>query len=185
MTRAALFDLDGVLVDTYDVWAALLDDVARRLGYPALSHDDHRSAWGRGIEADVAAFFPRHTVDEIRRLYADLYDSHLPRLRVMDGAREKLGALDLPKAVVTNSPAALACRALDLARLSPFFAAVVGSDDVPRSKPAPDMLLEACRRLGVAPAQAVLVGDSRYDEEAARAAGARFILFRSFAQLRL
>ncbi len=185
MARALLFDLDGVLVDTYDVWLHLLGDVARRLGYPPIPPDEYRLSWGQGIEVDVARFFPRHTIEEIRRLYAELYGDHLGHLRVMEGAEEALRALAPPKAVITNSPKALAGRALEIARLGHHFRTVVGCDDVPRSKPAPDMVFEACRRLGVAPAEAVLVGDSCYDEDAARAAGVPFVQFRSFAELRV
>lgn len=185
MIRAALFDLDGVLVDTYEVWLHLLDDVARRLGYPPIPADEYRRSWGQGIEVDVARFFPRHSVEEIRGLYAERYGDHLGHLRVMEGAREALRALALPKAVITNSPMALARRALEVARLGECFDTVVGGDAVARSKPAPDMVFEACRRLGVAPAEAVVVGDSCYDEDAARAAGSPFVRFRSFAELRL
>jgi len=185
MARAVLFDLDGVLVDTYEVWLHLLGDVARRLGYPPIPPDEYRKSWGQGIEVDVEQFFPRHGVEEIRRLYAGLYGDHLGHLRVMEGAREYLGALALPRAVITNSPMALARRALEAVRLWDCFQTVVGCDDVARSKPAPDMVFEACRRLRVVPADAVLVGDSCYDEEAARAAGAVFVQFRSFAELRI
>ncbi len=185
MVRAVLFDLDGVLVDTYEVWLHLLGDVARRLGYPPIPPDEYRLSWGQGIEVDVARFFPRHGVEEIRGLYAALYGDHLGHLRAMEGAAEALLRIALPKAVITNSPRALARRALEAVKLWDRFRTVVGCDDVPRSKPAPDMVFEACRRLGVAPAEAVLVGDSSYDEDAARAAGASFVLFRSFADLRL
>ncbi len=185
MTRAVLFDLDGVLVDTYEVWFFLLNDVAARLGYPAVDREAYRGAWGQGIEVDVAKFYPRHTVPEIRDHYAANYGDHLGRLKVMEGAHEALDAIRLPKAVITNSPTLLAQRALETGRLSRHFDTVVGSDQVPRSKPAPDMVLEACRRLGVGPAEALVVGDSRFDEGAAQAAGARFTWFRSFAELRV
>lgn len=183
MILAVLFDLDGVLVDTYEVWAQLTNTVAVHLGYPPVDRDTYHSSWGQGIEADVATFYPRHTVEEVRRLYGRFYDDHLKYLRVMEGAPETLTALALPKAVITNSPAALAHRALEIARLQPHFQTVVGSDEVPRSKPAPDMVFEACRRLGIRTVDALVVGDSRYDEEAARAAGASFVRFRSFAEL--
>ena len=185
MPQAVLFDLDGVLVDTYTVWEHLLNDLARRLGYPAIDPDKYRSAWGQGIEADVEAFYPRHTIEEMRQLYAVHYEDHLGHLRVMDGAREMLDSLAIPKAVVTNSPIALARRALRITRLEPYFGAVVGCDEVPRSKPAPDMLFEACRRLGVDPTETLMVGDSDFDEEAACAARIAFVRFRSFADLHL
>jgi HAD superfamily hydrolase (TIGR01509 family) len=61
----------------------------------------------------------------------------------------------------------------------------VGCDEVPRSKPAPDGVLEACRALGVEPSETILIGDSRFDEGAAKAAGVAFRWFTSFAELRL
>lgn len=185
MPRAVLFDLDGVLVDTYEVWFHLLNDVARRHGYPPVLREVYQTSWGQGIEVDVTLFYPRHTVPEIRGEYDRYYGDHLPHLRVMDGAAEALRSLGLPKAVITNSPTGLARRALSLAKLEGFFDTVVGCDQVARSKPAPDVVLEACRRLGVAPGETVVIGDSRFDEGAAKAAGAGFVWFRSFAELRI
>jgi HAD superfamily hydrolase (TIGR01509 family) len=185
MAKAVLFDLDGVLVDTYRVWEVLLNDVAQRLGYPPVSPEVYQKSWGQGIEVDVRKFYPRHTVEEIRREYSRYYGDHLHHLRVMEGAAQALGSLAVPKAVITNSPTDLARRALALARLETYFDAVVGCDQVARSKPEPDMVIEACRRLGVLPPEALVVGDSRFDEGAARAAGASFVWFTSFAELRL
>ncbi len=183
--KAVLFDLDGVLVDTYEVWFQLINDVARRLGYPPVGREAYRGSWGQGIETDVALFYPRHTVGQILEEYARFYGDHLEHLRVMEGAEAALKSLALPKAVITNSPTALAERALAVARLGGYFDTVVGCDQVARSKPEPDLVLEACRRLGVRPGESLVVGDSRFDEGAARSAGAAFAWFRSFAELRI
>ena len=180
-----LFDLDGVLVDTYEVWFHLLNDVARRLGHAPVDRDLYRASWGQGIEEDVRRFYPGRSIPEINALYEKHYPDHLERLKVMEGAARSLAGWPQPKAVVTNSPVAIGSRALEVAQLRPFFREVVGCDVVPRSKPAPDGVLEACRRLGVAPAQALMIGDSRFDEGAAKAAGVPFVWFRSFAELRL
>lgn len=185
MREAILFDLDGVLVDTYELWVKLIEDVTRRLGYPDISRKIFETTWGQGIEQDIKTFFPRHTVEEIRGAYAEHYETYLPLMKVMEGADPAIRGMALPKAVITNSPAGLARLALKSARLLDHFREVVGSDDVAHSKPAPDVIFEACRRLGVAPERTVVVGDSRFDEEAARAAGAGFVFFRSFAELKL
>jgi HAD superfamily hydrolase (TIGR01509 family) len=183
--RAALFDLDGVLVDTFEVWFHLTNDVVRRLGYPAIPKETYRARWGQGVEAEVPLYYPRHTPEAIRALYDAHYANHLAHLRVIEGAAGFLADLRIPKAVVTNCPVAIGRRALAVARLESFFETVVGCDEVARSKPAPDMVFEACRRLGVEPRDAVVVGDSPFDEGAARAAGTAFRWFRSFADLRL
>ena len=87
--------------------------------------------------------------------------------------------------MITNSPKGLAQRALSLAKLDSYFDTVVGCDEVPRSKPAPDGILKACERLGVAPSETIMIGDSRFDEGAARAAGTEFRWFTSYASLKI
>lgn len=173
--EAVLFDLDGVLVDSYEVWLRLLAALARELGYPDVSREAFESGWGQGIEADVRRFFPRHTVPELERLYAERFEAHLGHLRVMDGVGEVFAALrlrGLPSAVITNTPASMARALVAHAGASPDI--LVGGTDVPRAKPAPDMVLVACERLGAAPSASWVVGDTAFDREAARAAGARF-----------
>ncbi len=85
--------------------------------------------------------------------------------------------------VITNTPTALARDVLRRAGIEAD--AVVGSTDVPAAKPAPDMVLRACGLLLVGPAEAAVVGDSRYDREAARAAGASFIGYRIAGDFRI
>jgi phosphoglycolate phosphatase/AHBA synthesis associated protein len=185
MTRAILFDLDGVLVDTYDVWFFLLNQVTSQLGYPPITAEQYKDSWGQGIETDVKLYYTRHTVEQIRDEYAKYYGDHLHHLKVMDGADATLKSIGLPKAVITNSPTGLARRALGLAKLEHHFQTIVGCDEVANSKPAPDGILEACRRLGVKPQETIMIGDSRFDEGAAKAAGTGFRWFKSFASLQL
>ncbi len=78
-------------------------------------------------------------------------------------------------AVVTNSPTELAREIVSAVGLAPDV--VIGSTDVRRTKPAPDMLLLACRRLGVSSERAVMVGDSHADRDAAAAASMHFAGF--------
>ena len=173
--EAILFDLDGVLVDSYEVWLHLLQALAREHGYPPVSREVFHAGWGQGIQADVERFFPRHSVAELEALYAAGFAAQLGHLRVMDGVGEVFGALrerGLPSAVITNTPASMA-RAI-VARAGATPDVLVGGTDVARAKPAPDMVLLACDRLGVAPGASWVVGDTAYDLEAARAAGARF-----------
>jgi phosphoglycolate phosphatase/AHBA synthesis associated protein len=173
--RAVLFDLDGVLVESYDVWFAVMNAAARALGYPPIRAEAFREAWGQGIEADVERFFPRHDVATLERCYEREFPRQLAHLEVAADAPAVLAAARerrLPTAVVTNTPAPLARAVLAHAGLSSD--ALVGGTDVPRAKPAPDAVLLACARLGAAPRDALLVGDSRFDREAARAAGVRF-----------
>ncbi len=174
--RAVLFDLDGVLIDSYHVWFRVMNGVAKSLGYPEITAEQFHPSWGQGIEADVESFFPRHGIPEIERCYDAEYPRHLDHLEVAPDAAALLADLrgrGLRCAVVTNTPSPLARRILEHAGLEADD--VVGGTDVPHPKPAPDMVELACARLGVAPGEALFVGDSRYDRAAARAAGVRFV----------
>ena len=173
--RAVLFDLDGVLVDSYRVWFHLLNGAARELGYPPISPDLFQSCWGQGIEADVEKFFNRHSVAEIETYYTDHFRGHLEHLgvvpevpRVFETLRER----SLRTAVITNTPAPVAWDMVNRAGGRPDL--LVGGTDVPRPKPAPDMVLRACELLEIPAGETLVVGDSRYDREAARAAGTFF-----------
>ncbi len=174
--RAVLFDLDGVLVDSQEVWFAVLCAVAHDLGRPAVSRADFLAGWGQGIAADVERFFPGRTVAEIERRYDEAFAKHLDRLcfdPVGPAVLAELARRRVLTALITNTPGPLA-RAI-LARGGLALDAVVGGTDVPRGKPAPDMVLRACAELGVAPERAVVVGDTDYDRAAAAAAGVAFV----------
>jgi phosphoglycolate phosphatase/AHBA synthesis associated protein len=185
MVKAILFDLDGVLVDSYEVWFYLLNEVARRNKYAPITREQYKTSWGQGLEVDVKLYYTRHTIEQLRAEYDVLYSDFLHHMKVMDGAAATLQSITLPKAVITNSPVGLAKRALSAAKLDGYLDTVVGSDEVPRSKPAPDGIFEACRRLGVRASETIMIGDSRFDEGAAKAAGADFRWFTSFADLKL
>jgi HAD superfamily hydrolase (TIGR01509 family) len=184
--EAVLFDLDGVLIDSYRVWYELLNAAAAELGYPSISPGLFRECWGQGSRLDRERFFPRHTLEEVERYYQDHFLEHVDALEVAPGVPELFEALrarSLGSGVVTNTPRALAARLVRRARASPDV--VVGGDEVAKPKPAPDMIWLACERLGVSPARVLVVGDSRHDREAARAAGARFAGLRTGGELEL
>jgi phosphoglycolate phosphatase/AHBA synthesis associated protein len=175
IARAVLFDLDGVLVDSYEVWFALLRALTVELGYPELGRETFRALWGQGIQADVETIFPRQTVPELERLYAERFGGHLARLEVAEGVPETFAALrarGVGTAVITNTPAVMARALVERAGGTPDV--LVGGTDVANAKPAPDMVLLACAKLGVDAPAAWVVGDTAYDRDAARAAGARF-----------
>lgn len=174
--RAVLFDMDGVLVESYEVWFQLTNGAARDLGYSRISREDFHASWGQGVDADVRTFYPGHTRDQVEDYYTRHFRDHGAHLRVdPDGAPvlAELHARNLRTAVITNTPGALAREILSCASLSPQ--ALVGGTDVPHAKPAPDMVLRACSLLGVETSQAIVIGDSHFDAEAAAAAEVFFV----------
>jgi phosphoglycolate phosphatase len=175
--RAVLFDFDGTLADSYPAITASVNHVRACHGLAPLAEDEVRRHVGRG-----AGYLLEHTVGTAD-LEADLarYRVHHPTVmragtRLLPGAAEALDALHragLLLGVCSNKPVEFTRGLLDHLGLAPLFAAVLGPEDVPRPKPAPDMLRAALARLGVAAAEALYVGDMVVDVRTARAAGVR------------
>jgi HAD superfamily hydrolase (TIGR01509 family) len=174
---AILFDMDGLMVDSEPLWFEVERDFACARGgdfTPELA----RECVGRGLANTLAVMhrtcgFP---VDPVRDA-ADLVDRFIARvgelalkpgfLELFDEARSR----GVPRALASSSARRLVEATLDRFAVRPHFDAVVSGDDVTHPKPAPDIFLEAARRLGVAPHACVVLEDSLSGVRAARAAG--------------
>jgi phosphoglycolate phosphatase/AHBA synthesis associated protein len=184
--RAVLFDLDGVLVDSYQAWFHLINAAARDLGYPAISPERFQEIWGQGVDLDVEVFFTRHTVPEVEGYYTRHFREHASYIDTNPQSREVFAALrerGCGIAIITNTPSLIAREVITHAGLEPDI--LVGGTDVPHGKPAPDMVFRALESLGVSTEEAILVGDSRFDREAAAAAGVRFAAYGTEGEIRL
>lgn len=173
--RAVLFDLDGVLVDSFHVWFHLLNAAAEHFGYRPISMESFGASWGQGIQADVQTFLDGQDIEELEDFYTAHFMDFAEHLGVEPEAQPVFARLrerGIPTAVITNTPAGLAARILAQAGLAPDV--LVGGTDVPEAKPAPDMVLRSCELLGCGPEEALVVGDSTFDRDAARAAGVSF-----------
>lgn len=183
--RAVLFDLDGTLLDTLeDITAALNQALAERQ-IALLPAAEVRELIGRGAPLLIARALLHlgvHMEREAEAALLDRFNFHCARLQALDRHRTRiypgvehclyqLYRLGLRVAVVTNKQQRLASDLLQRLRLSQWIQAVVGGDSCERRKPDPQPLQFACRVLQVEPAQALMVGDSLHDVQAARAAG--------------
>jgi len=174
--RAVLFDFDGTLGDSYAAITASVNFVRARHGLPPLTVDEVRPHVGRGPDNLM-----RQTVPGFDPVADDAaYSAHHPTVmrqmtRLMPGARELLDALARSGrrlAVCSNKRVAYTRELLQALGVFERFGAVLGPEEVGgRSKPAPDMLLAALRRLGVAAGEALYVGDMTIDVQTGRAAG--------------
>ncbi|MEV0184821.1 HAD family phosphatase [Streptomyces sp. NPDC050625] len=182
-TVAVIFDLDGTLVDSEPNYYEASRETLAEHGVRDYSWADHESYVGVSTLETVIIWKQRYRltapVDELlaatNRRYLKLARTHTRVYPEMRKFVELLAAEGVPTAVASGSSpeaieAVLAGTGLD-ARLR----TVVTADEVPRGKPAPDIFLEAARRLGVAPANCVVLEDAAPGAAAAHAAGMRCI----------
>lgn len=181
MPRSAfLFDMDGVLTDSFDVWFEVMNATARELGSPAIRREQIESTWGQGIRDDVETYYSGATLAEVQAAFLKHFEPSRGFVKMMPGADrvlDRLRATGHSVAVVTNTPRDLAEGMLVAAGLN--WDEIVGGTDVPSAKPAPDMVFRALDQFGVSAESAIMVGDSTYDRDAANAAGVAFIGFGS------
>jgi HAD superfamily hydrolase (TIGR01509 family) len=181
-----LFDLDGVLVESRAVWFEVMRAIARKFGYPEISAEQMERAWGQGIAEDVRLFYPGFTVEELEGEYGLMFRQYVQHLKVEpDGppVLEELRANGIRVAVVTNSPSEVARAMLDRARFDPDV--LVSGNDVCEPKPAPDGILAALTLLQLTAAEAMFVGDTNFDREAARRARIGFAGYRIDGDVRI
>lgn len=183
--EAAIVDLDGTLVDTVDDFVAALGAMLAGFGLPAVDAAFVARTVGKGSEHLL-----RRTLAEVGA-DAGLYDAAMAgyqqqyrainglHARVYPGAAEGLARLSsrgLRLACVTNKPTAFARELLQAKGLADHFSHVFGGDAFERRKPDPLPLQETCAALGAAPRRTLMIGDSRNDAQAARAAGCPVVL---------
>ena len=177
--RAVLFDLDGTLVDSAPDLAGAADAMRLKRGLPSLDYAKYRPLCGSGARGMLQVAFgmgPDHADYEAMRdeFFANYQACMLDNTYAFEGVAPLIAALQargMLWGVVTNKSERFA---LPLTAALPLFGSagvIVGGDTTPYSKPHPEPLLEAARRLGVAPGLCLYVGDDERDIVAGKAAG--------------
>jgi HAD superfamily hydrolase (TIGR01509 family) len=181
MIDAVVFDLDGLLLDSEQVWDDVREQLVRERG----------GTWSDTAQADMMGMSspewsrymhdtlglresPDEINDEVVRRMLERYRARLP---LLPGALEAVRRLAAkwPLGLASSSNREVIEAFLDAARVRDLFAATVSSEEVARGKPAPDVFLEAARRLGVPPQRCAAIEDSANGLRAARAAGMRVV----------
>lgn len=171
-----IFDCDGVLVDSERLSIKIDALFLERIGWP-MSEEEIVQRWvGRSdadmqaeIEAHIGRPIPPDIDEEFSRIYREMFDRELAPV---DGIREALDVITIPRCVASSGKHDTIRRNLGLTGLSGYFGErIFSATDVEHGKPAPDLFLLAARTLGAEPSRCAVVEDSVYGVEAALAAG--------------
>jgi HAD superfamily hydrolase (TIGR01509 family) len=181
MIEAVVFDLDGLLIQTEELWDEVRERFVRERGgrYDAAAQRAMMGMssveWSRFIHEDLGVpDAPDVISGEVARLMEERYRESLPLIPGAVEAVQRLAAR-WPLGLASSANRNLIDAALELSGLAPLFRVTVSSEEVPRGKPAPDVYLEAAARLGVEPGRCAAVEDSHSGIRSARAAGLRVV----------
>jgi HAD superfamily hydrolase (TIGR01509 family) len=174
---AVVFDLDGVIIDSEELWDEVREGFAHERGgrWSAQAQADmmgmSSTEWSRYLHEVVGVPEPPEEINRevVERMLAR-YSEHLP---LIDGAVDavKRLAAHWPLGVASSSNRQLIDRVLEVSGLAPYFEATVSSEEVEHGKPAPDVYLEAARRLGFEATRSAAIEDSASGICSAHAAG--------------
>jgi len=189
LPRGVIFDMDGLLLDTERLSRLSFDALAREKEVPdpdfifpqlvGRSRDDHQMIFARHLPTGLD---PVVFDTEWKEAFQELLADHVP---VKPGAETMLVYLKgrgIPCGLATSSARNKALTYLGRAGLLDYFDVLVGGDEIPASKPAPDIYLEAARRLGVAPKDVLALEDSDNGVRSAHAAGMQIVQIPDLAQ---
>ena len=181
MTEAVVFDLDGVLLQSEEVWDAVRERYVRERGG---RYDEGVQRAMMGMSAPEWSRFlheearvpedPDEINSEVVRRMLEAYERELPLLPGAVAAVRRAAAA-FPLGLASSSNRAIFEEVLELAGIAGCFQATVSAEEVEHGKPAPDVYLEAARRLGVAPERCTAVEDSHAGIRSAKSAGMRVV----------
>ena len=181
MTRALIFDFDGVIADSEVLSNTVLAEVVTELGVPTTLEDAYRDYMGKRF-CDVIAAIEKTVGRSLPAAFADAYQERtLTRFRQglapIVGVRDFIATFaDLPRCIASSSSPDRLALCLDVLGMTPLFAGrVFSASNVARGKPHPDIFLHAASELGVAPRDCIIIEDSAGGVVAGRAAGATVI----------
>ncbi len=181
MIDAVIFDLDGVLIETEQIWDEVREAFVRERGgrWTDRAQRDMMGMsapeWSRYMHDELGLDEPPEVIkDLVVERMAERYRAELPLLPGAVEAVERLAAR-WPLGLASSSNRVLIDLVLELSGLARYFRVTVSSEEVARGKPAPDVYLEAARRLSVEPRRAAAVEDSEAGIRSASAAGLRVV----------
>ena len=173
--KAVLFDMDGVLIDSYESWFNLFNYTLKSFGLKEVTDKEFKeNVWAKDFSLVTHQYFNGKSVKEVANFYFQNFLKFKKYIKLLPGVKDvlkRLRQLKLRIAVVSNTYHNITEHLLSSVSLLRYFNIIVGGDDVKKGKPAPDMIIKACNLLKIQPKEAILIGDTIFDIMAGKKAG--------------
>ncbi|WP_251179156.1 HAD family hydrolase [Adlercreutzia agrestimuris] len=176
-----LFDLDGTLLDTYDIILHSMRHTVNDTYGLSLTDEELMRGVGTPLYDQMLTFTHGDSdkAAELTQIYREhnkeVHDRQIKAFPHTIEALKRFAARGLKMGIVTSKRHALAQRGLDLTELSPYFTVLIGSDDTDLHKPNPAPVIVGCEQLEISPDQILYIGDSPYDMQAGNGAGCQTV----------
>ncbi|MCH8329407.1 MAG: HAD hydrolase-like protein, partial [Nanoarchaeota archaeon] len=140
--KAVLFDLDGVVIDSFDAWFNVFNHVRKNFKLKEISKKEFiKNVWGGSVQADAKNYFKNKDVKEIGELYRKLISKYTHKTKLMPDAEKVLKNIKEKKikiGLVTNTFRKPTLEILKFHKIENYFDKVITADDIERAKPYPD-----------------------------------------------
>lgn len=176
--KGIIFDLDGVLIDSFNAWHKLLNYALKNYGKKELSKKEFENFWGQGMEKDIEILLPEITLKELQKFYEDNFQKFSGNIKVFPETREvlkKLKEKGFKIAIASNSAPKILSFCVKASEIEDFIDYYLGASDSLKGKPEPDILFKILEYLKLKNEEVIFVGDSPFDMEAGKRAGIRTV----------
>ena len=173
MIKAVIFDMDGVLIESFEAWLRAMDLTAKEFGFEGVKAEEFRKVYGQSTQGDIEMFMPGRTVDEVEEAYSRNFPKFIEFTNILPNVKELLVEIKKRKIktlVATNTNSIIAPKQLEAVGIRQYFDYIIGGDEVENPKPHPEMILKALEKLGEGKEEVLYIGDSVYDVGAGKAA---------------
>lgn len=177
--KAVLFDMDGVLVFSIETWYKVFNLCLKNFGFEEITFEKFRKeVWATPIQTTAPKFFPKKKIKDLTDFFLQHFMDYKQFLKMNPDAKavlENLKSRGIKIVLITNTFCRLAEQILDHFEIKHYFDMLITGDEVKMGKPSPEGILVALNGLGIKAQDAVFIGDTTYDIEAAKSAKVRSI----------
>ncbi|MCE9548957.1 HAD family hydrolase [Candidatus Nomurabacteria bacterium] len=185
MIKAVIFDVDGVLIDSFEGNFKFFNDLFTKFGHTPPTREEYREHFGSNMKDIIKTFSKLESEEEIEKIWQAGKERHVPYpthlVKTPDGLEETLEVLskEFVLGITTSRLGAHVYKMPQLTPLEKYFKILVSYEDTENHKPHPEPLFLVASRLNLLPEEIVYVGDMRTDAIAAKAAGMKAVSFGS------